>query len=858
MSAGFGGHFACHGKVSGGQGSTSGLRPRVEGKFLSVGGQKFYVRGVTYGAFRPDESGNEFDSAVASRDFTRMVANGINAIRTYTVPPRWFLDLAQVFELRVMVGIPWEQHVAFLEDPAVVLSIEDRIRMAVRSCAGHPAILCYAVGNEIPSSIVRWHGRHRIQEFLERLYRAAKVEDSGALVTYVNYPTTEYLELPFLDLLCFNIYLESQHSWGQYLARLQNLAGERPLIIAEIGLDSRRNGEEAQARTLDWQIRATFAGGCAGAFVFAWTDEWCRGGCDIEDWDFGITRRDRQPKNALEAVRQAFTDALFPAARNWPRISVVVCTYNGHRTIRDCLDGLSRLNYSNFEVIVVDDGSATPMEPIVSPYGFSTIRTPNQGLSAARNTGMHAATGEIIAYLDDDASPDPDWLTYLADAFLRTNHVGIGGPNIAPPGDGRMADCVANAPGGPAHILLSDEVAEHIPGCNMAFRKTALLEVDGFDSQFRIAGDDVDICWRLQQAGGTLGFSPGAMVWHHRRNSLRAYWRQQTGYGRSEAVLEQKWPEKYNRLGHLSWTGRIYGKGLVQALGRISRIYQGAGGSAPFQSLYQSMPNGIFSALAMPEWYLLVFALGLIAAFGWQCDRLWVALPTFLLAACAPIVQAWRSVGRTSAPNSVAERVCLRLVTAFLYVLQPVARLWGRMQYGISPWRKQCSGFCVPRPMSFRIWSESWQTPAQWLDSMVREIRGAGVKAIRGGDFDHWDLEVPGGMLGSCRLRMAVEEHGRGQQLIRIRSWPHYSALVRGLVLVLAAGAADALLSKANGAFICLATLTGFLGFHIVRQSGAATAAIHLAVQRISTGGSYPMTDLKDLGRAPAALEQLR
>src|SRR5262249_33165992 len=209
-------------------------------------------------------------------------------------------------------------------------------RAAVRSCAGHPAVLCYVIGNEIPGSIVRWHGRHAIERFLERLYWAAKSEDPGGLVTYVNFPTTEYLELPFLDLACFNVYLESLEQGERYLARLQNLAGERPLILAEIGLDSRRNGEQNQAQALDWQIRTAFATGCAGAFVFSWTDEWHRSGHDIEDWDFGLTRRDRTPKPALEAVRRALTEVPFPARRVWPRISVVVCTYNGHRTIGGC------------------------------------------------------------------------------------------------------------------------------------------------------------------------------------------------------------------------------------------------------------------------------------------------------------------------------------------------------------------------------------------------------------------------------------------------------------------------------------------------------------------------------------------
>jgi cellulose synthase/poly-beta-1,6-N-acetylglucosamine synthase-like glycosyltransferase len=92
---------------------------------------------------------------------------------------------------------------------------------------------------------------------------------------------------------------------------------------------------------------------------------------------------------------------------------------------------------------------------------------------------MLAATGEIVAYTDDDARPDPHWLQYLAHSFQRYGFAGVGGPNVAPAGDGSVADCVANAPGGPVHVLLSDRVAEHIPGRNMAFRHEVLQEVGG-------------------------------------------------------------------------------------------------------------------------------------------------------------------------------------------------------------------------------------------------------------------------------------------------------------------------------------------------------------------------------------------
>ena len=334
------------------------VRPTVRGKFLFVGDQKLYVRGVTYGTFRPDARGDEFpDPSVVRSDFRQMAENHINVLRIYTPPPRWLLDEAQRHGLHVMVGLPVERSVAFVDYKKCADSIEKMVREQVRACEAHPAVLCYTIGNEIPASIVRWHGARRLERFLHRLYLAVKEEDPESLVTYVNYPSTEYLRLPFLDFVCFNVYLESQNRLESYLARLHNLAGDRPLVMAELGLDSFRNGERQQARVLDWQIRTAFAGGCAGVFVYAWTDEWFRGGAEVEDWKFGITDRHRKPKPALGAVRDAFVDVPFARSASWPRISVIVCTYNGSRTIAECLNGLQKLDYPNFEIIVIDDGS---------------------------------------------------------------------------------------------------------------------------------------------------------------------------------------------------------------------------------------------------------------------------------------------------------------------------------------------------------------------------------------------------------------------------------------------------------------------------------------------------------------------
>src|SRR5437867_7575149 len=126
------------------------VRPRVQGKFLFVGDEKLYVRGVTYGAFRPGATGTEYhDLKVIEQDFAQIAANGLNAVRIpHTTPPRALLDAAWRHGLRVMVGLSAEQYVGFLTDKANAPDIEGLVRARVRGCAGHPALLCYAIGNE--------------------------------------------------------------------------------------------------------------------------------------------------------------------------------------------------------------------------------------------------------------------------------------------------------------------------------------------------------------------------------------------------------------------------------------------------------------------------------------------------------------------------------------------------------------------------------------------------------------------------------------------------------------------------------------------------------------------------------------
>src|SRR5207248_6595231 len=231
-----------------------------------------------------------------------------------------------------------------------------------------------------------------------------------------------------------------------------------------------------------------------------------------------------------------------------------------------------------------------------------------------RNAGLREATGSIVAYTDDDCFAHPDWLTHLVYQFLRSDAAAVGGPNLTPE-DGPLAACVAASPGQPVHVLESDQVAEHVPGCNMAFRRDALEAIHGFDAQFRKAGDDVDVCWRLQQAGFWITFAPGAFVWHHRRQTPRAYLRQQAGYGEAEALLHFKHPDRFNGIGNGKWRGVLYGASLRGLRLDQAIIYRGTFGTGLFQCLYQPGPAHWAMLPSTLEWHAAAALLAVGALF---------------------------------------------------------------------------------------------------------------------------------------------------------------------------------------------------------------------------------------------------
>ena len=562
------------------------------------------------GASIPDADGGPLPRARVARTSPRW--RTVNAVRTYTVPPRWLLDLgAASTACGCSSGLPWEQHVAFLDSRGARArrsSARPRRRRArapaTRRCSATPS------ATRSPPSIVRWHGRAARRALPRAAVRAAQGGGPGRARHLRELPEHRVPRAPVPRLrLRSTSTSRTDGALAAYLARLQNLAGDRPLVLTELGLDSRRNGEAGAGRGARRAAAHGLRGGCAGALRLLLDRRVApRRRTTIEDWDFGLVDRERRPKPALAAVRERVrrrrSRSPEPAGRASPSSSART---TARATLGECLDGLGALDYPDYEVDRrrrrLDRRARAEIAARASGVRARS-RTPNQRPQRRAQHGpARRRRGEIVAYIDDDARPDPHWLTLPRRSRSRDgDHAAVGGPNLAAAGRRRWSPRASrNAPGGPTHVLLSDDrVAEHIPGCNMAFRRDALRG----DRRLRPAVPRRRRRRRrlLAAAGaraGRIGFAPAAVVWHHRRGRRpRAIWRQQRGYGQAEALLERKWPEKYNRPATSPGAGASTAALALPRCSRRARIYYGVWGTGAVPAGDRAAAAGLLLALA--------------------------------------------------------------------------------------------------------------------------------------------------------------------------------------------------------------------------------------------------------------------
>ncbi len=764
------------------QAALSAPRVTVDGKFFRLGEKKFYVKGVSYGPFAPNAAGQLFASPEqTAKDFAQIRELGANVIRIYHVPAKWFLDLADSHGLKVLIDIPWNRHLCFLDSAGYRAQAREAVRRAVLPCARHPAVFAFSIANEIPSDIVRWSGPKAVANFLDDLISEARRADPDCLCTFTSYPPTEFLCPRTTDFVCFNVYLHDRQPFRNYLARLQMLTDSKPLVLGEFGIDSLREGEARKCEILQWQIEEAFRAGLAGAVVYSFTDDWWKDGRQIDDWQMGLTTVSREPKESFQVVQKTFSAAPHFALPRCPKVSVVVPSYNGDRTLKTCLESVQKLNYPDYEIILVDDGSTdtTRQIALANPRVRYFQHQQNLGLSVARNTGIAAATGEIIAFTDSDCRADEDWLYYLVNDLLNNDFVAIGGPNLLPTDDSLIAAAVMASPGGPAHVMLTDRQAEHVPGCNMAIYKWVLAEIGGFDPIFRRAGDDVDICWRLQQAEHKIGFSPAAFVWHYRRSTIRDYLKQQHGYGEAEALLVRKHPEYFNSLGGSIWNGRIYTTSKFGVSIRPPIIYRGLFGSAGFQFLYHSEPPVTLMLCTTLEYHVLItLPLWILSVIFHQLLPLAITSLLVSIAVCA-------AAGFQAALPK--KKICgwSRPLVAMLFFLQPIirglARYQGRLSLRSTPLAAQQTLDSLALRHSHlslnqvQYWAEPRVDRLTFVTAMLRRLDHQGWPNKSDIGWNEYDVEVYGSRWCALQIATVSEDHAIGKQMLRCRLRPRWS-----------------------------------------------------------------------------------
>src|SRR5438552_3774838 len=255
-------------------------------------------------------------------------------------------------------------------------------------------------------------------------------------------------------------------------------------------------------------------------------------------------------------------------------------------------------------------------------------------------------------------------------------------------------------------------------------------------------------------------------------------------------------------------------------------------------------PAAMWLILTMPEWYLVILLLVAVSALGMLWRPLLGTLPLLALSVGILVMQAGLAATRTLLPNRPASRAVRyqqQILTAVLYLLQPLARLSGRLHYGLAPWRRNgepggtlasMRPSVLPRRGRVAVWSKRWEHPEGKLQRIEAGIKAAGANVRRGGDYDRWDLDICVGTLGAARLLAAVEDTGSGVQLTRYRWWPRWSPAALAVTFVFGVLTAEAVEDRAFVVAAVLGAISLLLALRACIDCADAVAVIRQTVDR--------------------------
>ena len=240
-----------------------------------------------------------------------------------------------------------------------------------------------------------------------------------------------------------------------------------------------------------------------------------------------------------------------------PLLSVVIPTL-GRDTLIPTIDSLvACARFHELEILVcgrIPDGPVLhKLEERLLEYDQIThhsVEFPTGDSSETKNHGAREARAEFVAFLDDDVTVCPDWVSLILEPFSDPQVGLVSGPGLVPPDAGRFAHLAGTALSSRAAGYVSERyLSSHsapftirwsqIIGCNMVYRKDVWNEINGFPPRFW-PGEEMIASWRVQELGYTLIFQPEAWVHHYPRSSLPRFWRQIYGYGATRIRLNRE------------------------------------------------------------------------------------------------------------------------------------------------------------------------------------------------------------------------------------------------------------------------------------------------------------------------------
>ena len=233
------------------------------------------------------------------------------------------------------------------------------------------------------------------------------------------------------------------------------------------------------------------------------------------------------------------------------KVSIIIPVKEINDYIRESIPKILGMDYSDFEVLIFPDMASAEFFPKTR-----IIPTGKVGPSQKRNLALRYATGEILAFLDDDAYPAKDWLAKAVSHFENLEVVAVGGPAITPQSDNFWqkvsgAMFLSKISGGnPARYwpIGGIKQVDDWPSVNLLVRKSDFAAVNGFDCAFW-PGEDTKLCLDLtKKLGKKIIYDPSVLVYHHRRAGLKKHLRQVGGYGLHRGYFAKKYPENSRKL----------------------------------------------------------------------------------------------------------------------------------------------------------------------------------------------------------------------------------------------------------------------------------------------------------------------